>query len=294
MGSFARTVSKMAPAALAGVALVAASPAANAQAAVGVVIRVPCDSTRLPLAVAQAGAAGAAVIRLAPNCTYLTTSELLFAGRIVLLGGPSTAIKGDPASPPATVLHVGAGATLRAQGILITGGLGGGGIANEGNLTLNEVTLTGNSARFNGGGLNNFGHALVVRSLVRANTTILGGGLWNGTTGATMTVFESIITGNNAINGGGVFTDGEGSTRIVQSTITGNTADQGGGLYNNNDARTSLTRTLIAQNKADLAAVNNGGGIFDNATPAGVTLRLTAVRRNAPNNCTPAVLRCLG
>jgi hypothetical protein len=44
-----------------------------------------------------------------------------------------------------------------------------------------------------------------------------------------MTIFESIIAGNNAINGGGVFTDGEGTTRIIQSTIDANIADQGVG-----------------------------------------------------------------
>jgi hypothetical protein len=163
-----------------------------------------------------------------------------------------------------------------------------------GNLTLDHVTLTGNNAISTGGGLNNFGRALITYSAVTANTALNGGGLWNGTTDATMTVFASVITGNNANHGGGVFTDGEGSTNIIRSTIAANTAPQGGGLYNNTNGRSRLIRTVVRQNKADLVAPDNGGGIFDAATPGGVTIERTAVHRNTPNNCTPAIAHCLG
>jgi hypothetical protein len=209
-------------------------------------------------------------------------------------GPPKCSAGSRRRSPPFRILFVDSGVTLRVQGIFVLGGNGGGGIANVGNLTLDHVTLTGNNAISTGGGLNNFGRALITYSAVTANTALNGGGLWNGTTDATMTVFASVITGNNANHGGGVFTDGEGSTNIIRSTIAANTAPQGGGLYNNTNGRTRLSRTVVRQNKADLVAPDNGGGIFDAATPGGVTLEWTAVRRNTPNNCTPAIPHCLG
>jgi hypothetical protein len=109
-----------------------------------------------------------------------------------------------------------------------------------------------------------------------------------------MTVFETLVAGNNANHGGGVFTDGEGSTNVLQSTIDANTANQGGGLYNNTNGRTSLNRTVVRLNKTDLLAADSSGGIFDAATPGGVTLTRTVVHRNTPNNCTPALVGCLG
>ena len=296
MRSFGRTAGGRVGVMLAVAALAAAPAAASARTAARVVIVVPCDAARLSSAVAQANTAGATTIRLAPHCTYVIANELTFTGtgRVALLGGPSTTIKGDPAAPPFRILFVDSGVTLRVQGIFILGGNGGGGIANVGRLTLNRVTLTGNNAISTGGGLNNFGRALIAYSTVTANTALNGGGLWNGTTDATMTVFASVITGNNANHGGGVFTDGEGSTNIIRSTVAANTAPQGGGLYNNTNGRTRLIRTVVRQNKADLTAPDNGGGIFDAAVPGGVTITRTSVRRNTPDNCAPAVLHCLG
>jgi hypothetical protein len=304
MGSFARTAGGIAAATLAGATLTAAPSAANAQSAANarrVVIPVPCDSAQLPSAVVQANAAGTATIRLARNCTYLTNATLSFGGgattpNITLLGGPATAIKADPAAPPGPILNVAAGATLRVQGIFILGGNNttgtglGGGIANAGTLTLNFVTITGNTATFVGG-VYNTGHAVIAHSVINANTATANvGGIFNG---GTMTVFETLVAGNHADGeAGGIGINPGTTTKIVQSTIKNNTAaTRGGGI--DNFGTTSLDRTLVQENKASLTNPNSGGGIFTQATGT-ITLKRSIIRRNSPNNCTPAIPHCLG
>jgi hypothetical protein len=191
---------------LTGATLTAAPSAANAQSAAGarhVVIPVRCDTTELVSAVVQANAAGTATIRLARHCTYLTNATLTFGSltttpNITILGGPSTAIKADPAQPAfGSILNVLAGATLRVQGIFIIGGNvfgNGGGIVNAGSLTLNSVTITGNAAT-NGGALYNTGRALIAHSVIKANTASNDvGGIFNDI-GGTLTVFKTLVAG---------------------------------------------------------------------------------------------------
>jgi hypothetical protein len=259
----------------------------------------------LPTAVTQANGFGTATIRLARNCTYITNATLTFNGaNITILGGPSTAIKANPAAPPGPILQVNGTAGLRVQGIFILGGniVGdGGAIRNDGALVLNYTTLTGNAAVGSGGALANNtagSRALIAHSIIKANTaTGNGGGLINK---GILTLFESLVSGNNVTDangrGGGVFTENGGRTRIIQSTIDKNTANQGGGVDNAaTNATTSFYRTLVQQNKARLTTATSGGGIFnENATPGSVTLRRTIVRRNTPNNCTPTIPGCLG
>jgi hypothetical protein len=302
MGSFARTAGGIAAAMLSGATLTATPSAANAQSAAGVVIPVKCDSSLLPGAVVQANMVGTATIRLARNCTYTTNTTLSFTGaHITLLGGPSTAIKANRTAPPGPILSVANTAGLRVRGIFILGGNitgEGGAIRNDGTLVLNFTTLTGNAATGSGGAVANNSagaRALIVHSIIKANTATNGGGLINK---GMLTLFESIVSGNNVTGkGGGVFTENGGKTRIIQSTIDKNTANQGGGVDNAaTNAMTSFDRALVQQNKANLAAPgNSGGGIFDEAAaPGGVTITRSIVRRNTPNNCTPTIPGCLG
>lgn len=305
MSSFATRVASAAAAVLAGTTLTAIASEADAQSTPSVVpvITVPCDSTQLPSAIAEANAAGRAIVRLARNCTYLTNATLPIVGtsNIALLGGPNTAIKANPtAGAFGSILSVAAGAALRVQGIFILGGSAstGGGISNAGNLLLNFTTVTGNAATgVGGGGIITTGRALIAHSVIKANTADNGGGIFNG---GTLTLLETLVSGNHGITGGGVYTNNGALTRIVQSAIDKNTAtNQGGGINNNNSGNTSLDRTVVEQNKADLAVPASGGGIFNsNPTAGSVTLRRSIVRINTPDNCsTPAtapIQGCLG
>jgi len=130
---------------------------------------------------------------------------------------------------------------------------------NIGNLTLEGFTLTGaNVPSFaNGGGAfvnNSSGTLTVADSVITGNSTAArGAGIASF---GTLTVINSLITGNSSLNGGGIFNSG--SATIIDSTITGNSATAGGGIYNATFGAPSLqvSNSTISDNVAQ-----RGGGI---------------------------------
>ena len=82
-------------------------------------------------------------------------------------------------------------------------GIGGGGIANMGPVTVSNSTFSGNSG--------------------------VGGGIYNWYYG-TLTVSNSTFDGNRATDGGGI--TNEGTLTVTNSIFSGNSADDGGGIYN--------------------------------------------------------------
>ncbi|MFN0278167.1 MAG: choice-of-anchor Q domain-containing protein [Pyrinomonadaceae bacterium] len=152
-------------------------------------------------------------------------------------------------------------------------GLGrGGAIYNaSGNLTLNRVIITGNTAQ-NGGGTNNAsvpggpgGTMTVNDSKIFNNTaTSSGGGMQNFST-STLNVSNSSITGNTAsLSAGGI--QANGTFKITNSTIANNTANagSGGGVVANGTAAPTFVNTTIAGNSASV----DGGGISRSGSPA--------------------------
>lgn len=127
----------------------------------------------------------------------------------------------------------------------------GGGIANSGNLTLNNCTVKNNKANpigffgsSYGGGIYNSGNMTINGSKVENNTGTgyyaYGGGIHNW---GTMTIEDSIIQNNSASSwsdealGGGIYN--EDTLTIINSNINGNRAQSsypddayGGGIYN--------------------------------------------------------------
>jgi len=96
-------------------------------------------------------------------------------GTVVLVGGPSTAIRRDLAAGAMRILEVASTGTLRIHGIFILNGATpagepGGAIQNGGALTLAQVTLSGHTTNIaSGGALNNTGRAVVIRTLISGN-----------------------------------------------------------------------------------------------------------------------------
>ena len=90
----------------------------------------------------------------------------------------------------------------------------GGGILNDGDLTIEGCTISGNSAD-NGGGIYN-----------RKLQSITGSG--------TITLIDGTISNNKAIHSGGGIYDNQGTITLNSGDITENTAgDNGGGIYDN-------------------------------------------------------------
>jgi len=214
----------------------------------------------------------------------LTSTELLIDKNLTITGPGANAltISGNNAS---RVFEIQAGVTVTIANLTITNGKvisgnSAGGILNNGTLTLQSCTISGNSAANAGGGILNNG----------ANST------------AVLTIVNSTISGNHAPSfGAGIFTTGfQGSATltIVNSTISGNGSPSfGGGIYNFGDsgvANLNITNSTIAGNTAG----SSGGGIFNqgNNGSAVVTLANTIVSNNTGPNAAngPDIFSFLG
>jgi hypothetical protein len=293
MGSFAKKAGGVGAAVLAGAALTMAQ--APTEAVAKQVVNVPCSSPALAAAITAANATSA-ILRLAANCTYdivtpatATDALPIITGNVRLVGGPSTTIRRNPAAGAVRLLEVATTGTLRIDGIFLLNGASattGGAIENAGALTLNQVTASGNTAATNGGAVNNTatGRALIFRTIISGNTALAGSGGGVNNIGS-LTFQESRASANNSISaatgGGGINTDVAATSRVIQSTLDHNTTTGvGGGIRNL--GTTIVDHTLIELN----AATINGGGIF-NLPPGTVTVTVSIIRNNTPNNCFP-------
>ncbi len=180
-------------------------------------------------------------------------------------------------------------------------------IAGNAQATLTDVTSTGNGT---GGGCGCGGPGFIVdansdsivqinRAIASDNTSDIGAGIYLETisSGASVVISGSTVSGNHAIAGGGgvgggiavdSFTDAGTSVSIVDSTISGNDAeDGGGGLYLNDLGAGAATeaitiqRTTIDGNTADYGAglLLNGSSGTSTGDPA-LTLQDSTVSGN--------------
>jgi parallel beta-helix repeat protein len=142
----------------------------------------------------------------------------------------------------------------------------GGAVHNSGILTITDSTLSGNSAGFYGGGIYNFDTMTVTRSTLSGNTaTYFGGGIYT-TAASSSTVANSTFSGNTASQmGGGVYASG--TMTIKGSTISGNYAgDDGGGLYKTASAVLHMLNSIVAYSTSGGDCYVSGGGSFTTNT----------------------------
>jgi hypothetical protein len=152
--------------------------------------------------------------------------------------------------------------------LIITNGsaVGGGGIDNDGGLTVSGSTISGNTATDAAGGIENGndGVLTVIDSTISGNTSGGGDGIKND---GTLKVINSTISGNSGgANGGGIASDG--TLTVIDSTISGNSSSlDGGGIYAYGGTL-SLANTIVSGNSApngtdtytNGATYNNNGG----------------------------------
>ncbi|MFN8420946.1 MAG: choice-of-anchor Q domain-containing protein [Anaerolineae bacterium] len=166
--------------------------------------------------------------------------------------------------------------TAAIDGLTLTNGANnGGGIANQGTVTLTNSTISGNSGGIGGGIFNNGPSATltIVNSTISGNTatTNVGGGIAN--LGGTLTVTNSTISGNFAAAGGGIsVASGSLLTTITNTTISGNSTSSGtgGNIYvaNNSTILTTLRNTIVAGGTCT-GSLNDGGGNLAYPTACG-------------------------
>lgn len=124
--------------------------------------------------------------------------------------------------------------TIEITDSIITGNTArdGAGIQNyiRGTATIEDSTISGNSADMWGGGIYQRGIATITGSTIADNNAVGGGGIYNNWLLSETTITDSVITGNTASFGGGIaLADIPGTVIIKGSTITGNSY---GGISN--------------------------------------------------------------
>ncbi|MCI0680921.1 MAG: hypothetical protein L0Y71_02355 [Gemmataceae bacterium] len=172
--------------------------------------------------------------------------------------------------------------TLRDSVVIANTANVGGGIANElgATLTLDAVDIVGNTATLIGGGVDNLGTLIVNASVISSNAAIDGGGLYNHDVG-TLTVTASTIADNLASSpdvfggsGGGIRNDGD--LTLTHSTLAGNfTTGAGGAIFSR--GALNLNHVTLSGNRANA----DGGGIMNSGTLTMLHSTVTANRADA-------------
>ncbi|MCM2264661.1 MAG: DUF4214 domain-containing protein [Desulfuromonadales bacterium] len=181
----------------------------------------------------------------------------------------------------------------------------GAGILNMGNLTLTNVTVSGNQSS-NGGGILNGGQMTLNNVSVSGNSAVIyggtqntgyGGGIYNNT-GASLTISNSTFTNNTAQrNGAGIFSNAEahlaihgtssfsgnaslayggaisnsGELSVADTIFDQNTADDGGAIANLTGGEMFVTYATFTGNRADGSNPGGGGAIFNYQASATVS-----------------------
>jgi parallel beta-helix repeat protein/predicted outer membrane repeat protein len=142
---------------------------------------------------------------------------------------------------------------------------GGGGMSNDSSSspTLTNVTFSGNSAP-GGGGVYTVGGSPTLTNVTFSgnSASFYGGGMYNSYSSPTLT--DVTFSGNSATYGGGM-SNLNSSPTLTGVTFSDNTASPfGGGMYNNISSSPSLTNVTFSGNSA-----SHGGGMYnyDSSSP---------------------------
>lgn len=119
----------------------------------------------------------------------------------------------------------------------------GGGVYNEGLLTITNSVFRGNAAGYGGAILSSGGEISIIGSVFHDNAAdARGGGVYNDRFGA-LVIINSVFRGNAAEYGGGLYADG--AAALTHVTLADNAAAQGGGIYAADTAEVRLINSII-------------------------------------------------
>jgi hypothetical protein len=177
------------------------------------------------------------------------------SGTTTIDGGGQIAISGNNAS---RVFDVAGGAQGVLTGLTIAKGKvltdDGGGIYNEGTLTVSNSIFSGDSAGFGGGGIYNAGPLSVNNCVFSGNSAETGAGILAD--GSTLTVNNSNFSGNSAVySGGGIYCANVRVATVSNCALMGNSAINGGGIF------ASVTMLTVSNSTLSGNSAAAGGGI---------------------------------
>ena len=191
------------------------------------------------------------------------TGDLDVRDDLIIIGTGAPSINGNIER----AFHVHNGVTATFEGIWLMDGdaIYGGGLVNEGDLTLNNFTCNYNNVSIPPGGMGdamggcifNAGDLIIDNGHFLENTAVFGGAVYNYD-GATLSIEGSSFYGNLADTHGGAIWNGIGSDLILNdSNLDLNVAGlNGGGIWSHGN----LTGDNLVFE--DNAAAGSGGGIF--------------------------------
>ena len=233
----------------------------------------------------------------------------------ITIAGNGSTITRDPAAPDFRILLVRSG-DLTLRETTVSGGRtiqfrDGGGVANDGVLSLvnsnvinnyspdgggglhnnfgatlglTNSTVSGNLAAFSGGGIRNRNILTVTNSTVSGNSaTQDGGGVISG---GTLTLLNSTVSANTASQFGGGLRISSGTAIVTNSTVSGNFARRNGGGLNNTGTVTLTTSTVSGNSTGE-----NGGGVRNSST---LTLNETLISGNTASSQGPELYHAGG
>ena len=185
----------------------------------------------------------------------------LITSRITIEGNGATVAR-QANAPVFRLMSVDYPGDLTLQNMTLTGGSSvyGGAVSNSATLTIKNCTISGNTSSSGGGGVYSYyGDLTVESSTISGNTTASKGGGLSHRFGR-LTIINSTVSGNIANKAGGVYMRGFFPSDIFivkNSAISGNT----GGGVNNSIGTSIIENSTISRNTADFGAgVYNYGG----------------------------------
>ncbi len=218
--------------------------------------------------------------------TITLTSGALTIGNDLAINGPGAGILTVSGDQESTVFDI-TGGTVAMSGLTVAdgaavGGELGGGIANNGDLSLTDLVVTGNSSAavpngiFNsGGGIDNQGQMTITDCVVSGNTSPGGGGGIQNR--GALTVADSTLTGNSAGYGGGGIAN-LGTMTVESSTFSGNSAGNTGGAIWTFDSMAYNGQTLVVSCTFNGNSATSGGALSSNM--GNVTLSSSTISGN--------------
>jgi predicted outer membrane repeat protein len=178
--------------------------------------------------------------------------ELLINSNVTI-SGPGAAQMTIDRNGSSRVIEVSAGVVATVSGVKLTGGNNysqiGGGVLNHGNLTLDHVIVSNNSAS-------------------------QGGGIAQDTTGASLHLVGTAVSSNSAMySGGGIYVTA-GDLYLQSSTLNNNSAitlSQGGGILFASSGVDQITNSTISTNSGEGLRTSGGTTTLLNSTIASNT-----------------------
>lgn len=258
-----------------------------------------CDSGHCPTLRTAIGAAGDGdtivfnAVDPIVTAVSLDQGQLLVNKNISIMGNPldnGTRVTITQTKASSRVFEVASGATVTLQGLIITGGAvgyaGGGGVYNQGTLTVKDSTISGNSATYYGGGFYSTGTLKVAGSTIANNQTRTGGGIYS--TGPLEVTNSSTIEKDTATeSGGGIYSYAKSnstvSTLIKDSEVSGNTGASGGGIVNFGSGAAASATLDVEDSEVSGNNAAYGGGISNWAESAG-TAKASVTGSQITNN----------